>query len=330
MRPRMIGSLAVMVAALALACSRDSSDSPVSPSPAGTLSVENIAASASTADTSGVRTSGPAPSSGAGPRITVSGNRTVINGGTLSVAIAGDSPFTTVYMFVGAKTLGVIGEFAGQIDGHYAIRLPAAQTEAAVLLTFQQEIPLNEFDLRFAVADASGAVGPYATLTTSLIRVGTGDVQVALSWDYDSDVDLHVVAPGGEEIFYAHPQSATGGTLDLDSNAGCAIDGVRNENITWPTGRAPRGQYTVRVDYWSSCGVGSTKYTVRVNNGGSVQVIEGTFTGGGDQGGASSGRTVATFERLSGPTAATATETSSQVSPSRFFKKLVTSPMHGR
>jgi hypothetical protein len=170
----------------------------------------------------------------------------------------------------------------------------------------------------FAVANPSGAVGPYTGLMTSVTEVGTGDVQVTLSWNADSDTDLHVVAPGNDEIYYARRESPSGGQLDLDSNAGCQIDGVRNENITWPLGRAPRGQYIVRVDYWSSCNVGRTDYTVRVNNSGSVQVVSGSFTGGGDRGGAGSGETVATFERTSGPSP-TVTEAFSAL-PAWHFK----------
>ena len=117
----------------------------------------------------------------------------------------------------------------------------------------------------------------------------------------DSDVDLHVVDPSGEEVYYGHRRSASGGELDLDSNAGCRIDGVRNENITWPIGRAPRGQYIVRVDYWSSCSAQQTNYTVRVISEGINQTFSGSFTGGGDQGGPGSGRQITTFQRSSGP-----------------------------
>lgn len=327
MFPRVIGGcLGMMAVSLALACSRDSTSSPVSPSPVGSLKVEDIAASASTADTPGLRRSGTAPSPSGGPRITVSGNQTVINGGTLAVTIAGDAPFTTVYLFIGGRTVGLIGEFGGGIEGHYEIRLPSAQTAATVLLTFPQEIPLDEFDLQFAVANPSGAVGPYVGLSTHVTRVGTGDVQVALSWDADSDVDLHVIAPGGEEIYFGRRESPSGGKLDLDSNAACNIDRVRNENITWPAGRAPRGPYTVRVDYWSNCGVNRTNYTVRVNNGGSAQIVSGFFTGSGDQGGPGSGRTVATFERLSASTAAIVSQALSPGSLSHSSKKLLTSP----
>jgi uncharacterized protein YfaP (DUF2135 family) len=310
MFPRLIGGcLAITALSLALACSRESNGNPVSPSPVtGGMSIGEIAASASSAETSGTRRSGSAPTPNGGPQISVAGNQTVINGGTLAVAITASSQFNTVYMFVGGRTLGLLGEFGGGIEGHYEIRLPSAQTSATVLLTFPQQIALDQFDLQFAVATASGSVGPYATLSTTVTRVGTGDIQVTLSWDRDSDVDLHVVAPGNDELYYGRRQSPSGGQLDLDSNAGCSIDGVRNENITWPVGRAPRGVYTVRVDYWSGCNVTQTNYTVLVNNGGNVQVFSGSFTGNGDRGGAGSGRTITTFERSSGPTAVTMTQ----------------------
>jgi hypothetical protein len=305
MLPRVMFVCATLAVSAVVGCGR-SSDFPLSPSPVQRLDLQDIAASASVDDSAGARRSGAAPSPSGGPRITASGNQTVITGGTLSVNITGDAPFETVYVAVGGRTLGLIGESTGGIDGYYEIRLPGPQTSATVLLAFPQEIPLNQFELLFAVASPSGAVGPYAALSTTVLGVGTGDVQVTLSWDVDSDVDLHVVAPGGEEIFYGRRSSSTGGELDLDSNAGCEIDGVRNENITWPVGRAPAGQYIVRVNYWSSCGMNRTNYTVRVNNGGAVQIVTGFFTGGGDRGGAGAGRVVATFERTTGPTATVA------------------------
>ena len=288
-------------------CTRESTNSPISPSGAQRLAIENIASSAAASETQAARRPGAAPSSSGGPAITVSGNQRVINGGTQTVTVSGDTPFDTIFLFVAGRSLGLLGEAAGGVEGYYEIRLPGPQTSAAVLLTYPQNIPLAEFDLQFAVASA-GRVGPYAGLLTSVTQVGTGDVQVTLSWDADADVDLHVLAPGGEEIYYGRRQSASGGTLDLDSNAGCQIDGIRNENITWPVGRAPRGPYTVKVDYWSNCGVSQTNYTVLVNNGGAVQIVSGSFTGAGDRGSIGSGRTVASFDRLSGPSAVVPTQ----------------------
>jgi len=287
-----------------LSCSNDSSgtESPLSPSSARNLSIDDVVASASVAQSAGTRLPGAAPASSGGPHITASGNQRVVNGGTLAVVINADAPFDTIYMFVGAKTLGLSTETPGGIGGYYKVTLPSVDTATTTLLTFPQTFPIGEFDLEFAAATPSGAIGPYVGLSTRVTAVGTGDVQVTLSWDADSDTDLHVIDPSGEEVFYAHRSAASGGALDLDSNAGCAIDGVRNENITWPIGRAPRGRYTVRVDYWDSCGVGQTNYTVRINNQASSQLFSGSFTGLGDQGGAGSGRLITTFDRTTGPT----------------------------
>ena len=298
-------SLAPLSATLALAsllaCSQTSGESPLAPTPAGRLGIEQIAASASAQQVAGIRRSGMAPASAGGPRITATANQRVVVGGTQTIAVSGEEPFSRVYLFVGGRSLGLLGESAGGIDGYYEITLPSPEREVSVLLTLPQEMALTEFDLQVAVANASGAIGPFVALSTTVLGVGTGDVQVTLAWNTDSDVDLHVVGGDGEEIFYGRRRSASGGELDLDSNAGCRIDGVRNENITWPVGRAPRGPYTVRVNYWSNCGVQRTDYTVRVNNGGAVQLMTGTFTGPGQGGALGAGQVVITFERTTGP-----------------------------
>ena len=78
----------------------------------------------------------------------------------------------------------------------------------------------------------TGNVGSFARLSFDVLQVGTGDVQATLAWDADSDVDLHVIDPNGEEVYWANTMVSSGGELDLDSNAGCVIDEVRNENIT--------------------------------------------------------------------------------------------------
>lgn len=83
-------------------------------------------------------------------------------------------------------------------------------------------------------------------------------------------------------------------------NAACCTDGVRNENVTWSAGVAPRGVYTVRVNYWDSCGAQATNYTVRVNNGGDSRTFTGTLTGSGNGSGHGPGTEVASFERRVG------------------------------
>jgi hypothetical protein len=284
----------------AVGCERDS-DSPTSPSPLPAIALRDLVTSMAAGSIVAASRTGPPPASSSGPSVVVSGNQRVLNGGTMTATLTSASLFQTIYLYIGSRTVGLVTEAPGGIDGFYELRLPTPGTSAAVLLEFAQVIPLAELELLFAVADPSGAIGPFVELTTAVTPVGTGDVQVTLSWDADSDVDLHVVDPAGEEIYYSRRRSASGGELDLDSNAACRIDGIRNENITWPVGRAPRGQYTVRVDYWSSCNVQQTNYTVRVISQGLNQTFSGSFTGAGDQGGPGSGRLITTFQRSTGP-----------------------------
>jgi hypothetical protein len=231
----------------------------------------------------------------------VSGNRIVVNGGTTEIDVVAGSSFTRIFVTLAGESLGLSSGSSSGIGNYYDIALEGPMTAVDLLLTFPQSLPIGEFDVFFAAADEGGLVGPFARLSFEVLQVGTGDVQVTLAWDSDSDVDLHVIDPSGDEVYWANRTVASGGELDLDSNAGCSLDDVRNENITWPVGSAPQGTYTVRVDYWSSCGVAATDYTVLINNGGNVEVFSGTFVGDGDGGGAGSGIDIVTFERTSGP-----------------------------
>ena len=122
----------VLVLVLA-AC--NSMHSPVSPSP-DTLRLEGIVTSASALAVQGVIRNGPALSPSGGPAITVSGNQTVLNGGTMVATISAASSFNTIYVRVGAKTLGLTVEAPGGIEGYYEIHLPTLETSAPVLLTF--------------------------------------------------------------------------------------------------------------------------------------------------------------------------------------------------
>ena len=116
------------------------------------------------------------------------------------------------------------------------------------------------------------------------LTVGSGEIQVTLLWDNDNDEDLHVIEPGGTEIWYAAPgPTATGGHLDRDDNVGvCGRDtepgGV--ENIFWPTGSTPsRGTYQVNVVQYASCGTPAA-WTAEVRIGNVlVKRKSGTGTG---------------------------------------------------
>ncbi|MFN8176390.1 MAG: hypothetical protein U0167_00525 [bacterium] len=287
------------IAALALfagACG----DNPSSPSGDGGTIADYVASASVEGAPGALQSSGvPRPTSG-GPTITVDGHLTIVNGGTTTLTVSSATPFTKVFV-AGSPP---ISRLFIPVSGFYEVPLPAPTTSADLLIVFPQVLPANAFQLYFAAADPSGKVGTVEQKSVSALHVGTGDVQVTAAWDADSDVDLHVVDPAGTEIYWGNRQSPSGGQLDLDSNAACAIDGVRNENITWAVGTAPQGDYTVRLDYWSSCDVSATNYTVLINNGGAITIQHGTFHGSGDTGGYGSGVPIGTFTRTTGPAAA--------------------------
>lgn len=140
-----------------------------------------------------------------------------------------------------------------------------------------------------------------------VLNGGGGPVQVTVRWDTDTDVDLHLDEPlpdGGVcEIYYGDTGGAASscgavGSLDLDSNAGCSIDSVDIENIIYPSGQpAPRGQYTVRVDYYDNCGVNvAIPYEIEVRaNGSTIGWCDVFVPGDADSGGAGDGRVITSF-----------------------------------
>ncbi len=134
------------------------------------------------------------------------------------------------------------------------------------------------------------------TIMQNATAVGSDALQVSLNWIHPVDLDLHVVTPGGEDIFWAHRSGSDGGTLDLDSNAGCRIDGVNNENITWLSSTPAAGDYIVRLDLWSACAEeGPFPYIITVTVHGETHLYQGEMSATeADNGGEGSGRYITT------------------------------------
>lgn len=98
------------------------------------------------------------------------------------------------------------------------------------------------------------------------------DITIRLDWHKlsgNTDIDLHVVDPFGEEIYFAHMQSASGGWLDRDD-----VIGPGPEHVYWED--APAGTYTVKVHYFGSESQAVTSYQVTINANGQTY---GPFTG---------------------------------------------------
>jgi hypothetical protein len=115
--------------------------------------------------------------------------------------------------------------------------------------------------------------------------VGVGAVNVRLEWQAEADLDLWVVDPCGNRIYWAQRQQTCQGSvgrLDLDNYCYDFVLG-RPENIFW-SANPPRGTYKVYVDYFADCAsAGTVDYTVRwwVNN--AAYSKRGTISPGEDE-----------------------------------------------
>lgn len=119
------------------------------------------------------------------------------------------------------------------------------------------------------------------------VQVKVGDPQFTLIWNTDGvDLDLHVIEPGGKEIYWEDPQGAHGGELDVDNTKGYGP-----ENIYWLVeskgpgsekvkGPGPPGTYKWFVVYWGGFGgfAKPTHWQVRVKHAGKVSVHHGKFS----------------------------------------------------
>lgn len=75
-----------------------------------------------------------------------------------------------------------------------------------------------------------------------------GFMRCSLHWFNYDDLDLHVTEPDGKEIDFGCKTGATGGTLDVDMNAGSGKTRDAVENIVWTNpDKLKPGDYIVRV-----------------------------------------------------------------------------------
>lgn len=104
------------------------------------------------------------------------------------------------------------------------------------------------------------------------------DVRVSLLWNNLDDLDLHVVPPSGELIWFRHPRSRCGGALDVDRNAN-AQTRTREpvENVRWVRGQAPAGHYRVLVRNFAfeEAARAPIPFVVEIEAGGKVERHEG-------------------------------------------------------
>jgi tetratricopeptide (TPR) repeat protein len=118
------------------------------------------------------------------------------------------------------------------------LRHPAKQRLAQVYAGFRRQ----------ATTDAERQEWTAKIEALALEGGSQNDIKVYLTWDTDrTDVDLWVINPKGEKVFYSHRQGAFGGTLYGD-----VTTGYGPESFTAAT--AKLGTYAIEVNYYGSGG----------------------------------------------------------------------------
>jgi hypothetical protein len=131
------------------------------------------------------------------------------------------------------------------------------------------------------------------------------DIRASLVWNNSNDLDLHVMTPSGQHIFYGAKQSSCGGWLDVDMNVrGETTKPV--ENVRWAKGMAGPGRYRVFVRNYAfhSENHEAFAFKVELEINGEIKHFESTIAAGTT--GEHSDVAVADFEFVPG-TATTST-----------------------
>ena len=194
-----------------------------------------------------------------------------MGGGTVAQGSTAQSVLTS------ADALDAIIVRLGGVSGFYQIALDNPETSISVLLSLASTAPAGAVDCIYQGRRAGETTfGEPLTIPIEVLNVGSGELQINLTWNSDADLDLHLFEPDGTHIFFGNTMSAAGGELDLDANVGCGNVGV--ENIFYNQ-VPPVGQFRVAVDNFSACSQVTSEYVVTVSlPGQEPMVLNGEIT----------------------------------------------------
>ena len=99
-------------------------------------------------------------------------------------------------------------------------------------------------DVRSNIVDYARA--RLESLSKKYEAIGENDVVITMMWNIDqSDVDLHVIEPSGEDCHYGYRQTKSGGLITCDITDGFGPEMYRIR-------KAPVGKYSVKVKYYGN------------------------------------------------------------------------------
>ena len=153
-------------------------------------------------------------------------------------------------------------------------------------------IALAELNAVVSAADRAGKPVDVSAIEPRLLKNLPLDVRVVLAWDADAtDVDLHVIDPNGDEVFYGRNLSYQGGAITRDATGGYGPEEFALRN-------AKPGKYRVEANFfghrqqvlasstglmlWLSSGFGTPaqqdqRTTLRLKSEGGQRVVVGEF-----------------------------------------------------
>ena len=91
------------------------------------------------------------------------------------------------------------------------------------------------------------------------VAVKIGDPEFTLIWDTDADLDLHVIEPGGKEIYWEEPKgskvaSSTSITPRGSARKTSTGSSIRRRRVQESQGTGPSGVYQWFIVYWGGFG----------------------------------------------------------------------------
>lgn len=182
----------------------------------------------------------------------------------LALALLSQTPKVTITAPLSGWTTERITTVTGSAEG---------AAELAILSVNGVERPLpiegGQFTATFALGRGANAIEVIAPSRDGTSAPGRArlnlyaqiprlDLQVLLFWDTDqTDVDLHITEPDGEQVNYTSKESKNGGRLDRDDT-----DGYGPE--IYVISSAPTGEYQIAAHYYGDRDTGQTTATVMV------------------------------------------------------------------
>lgn len=177
---------------------------------------------------------------------------------------------------------GVYVQVAGAdsyADVPYVTNASSGSGNLQLNVSIPSNVGRGEFRVSLCVYDATGKISNVLSTTIEVLRLGTGALQISLSWGTATDQDLHVIDPFGEEIYFDDKTSSSGGFLDRDDT-----NGFGPENVYWEN--APDGKYIVEVNDYENTSTPnpfvvtvtspnrSKRYNGETRQGNRVRVVE--------------------------------------------------------